>query len=449
MGMSRWGKFFPRLLTAVLSACLQPQAQSAYLRISVDPSTATILVGETKTLTATVLTLEGHALSVPTSWWSADSEVATVGASGLLRGLGAGSTTIHATAEGLEALATIEVSLMQLRPESPRVLLLDTLRLSLFIADSSGTIVQRPADVWISSEPTIASIDSNGVVTGRATGTASIIAVRDNKVASVAVVVAPWTFVGAGDIAECTTPGAQATAALLDSAPGIVFTLGDNAYPNGTSQDFANCYGPTWGRHKSRTRPTPGNHDYRTPGAAGYFQYFGASAGDPSKGYYSFDLGSWHIIALNSVVAIGPGSAQIAWLQSDLAAHQTTCTLAYWHYSLFSSGQYAVPAMRTAWQVLYDAGADVVLSGHDHFYERFGPQSPAGQLDSASGIRQFVVGTGGDYRQVFLAAAPNSEVRNNQTWGILKLLLHENRYHWEFIPVAGRTFGDSGTTFCH
>ncbi len=240
-----------------------------------------------------------------------------------------------------------------------------------------------------------------------------------------------------------------ATAALLDSAPGVVFTLGDNAYPNGAAQDFANCYAPTWGRHKSRTRPTPGNHDYKTAGAAGYFQYFGASAGDPSKGYYSFDLGSWHIIALNSVVAIGPGSAQIAWLQSDLAAHQTTCTLAYWHYSLFSSGQYAVPAMRTAWQVLYDAGADVVLSGHDHFYERFGPQSPAGQLDSASGIRQFVVGTGGDYQQPFLPPAPNSEVRNNQTWGILRLSLHENRYHWEFIPVAGRTFSDSGTTFCH
>ena len=168
MGMSRWGKFFPRLLTAVLSACLQPQAQSAYLRISVDPSTVTILVGETKTLTATVLTLEGHPLSVPTSWWSSDSEVATVGASGLLRGLGAGSTTIHARAEGLEAVATIQVSLMQLRPERPRVLLRDTLRLTLFIADSSATIVQRPADVWISSEPTIASIDSNGVVTGRA-----------------------------------------------------------------------------------------------------------------------------------------------------------------------------------------------------------------------------------------------------------------------------------------
>jgi len=449
MGMSRWGKYFPRLAVVVLCACLQPQAERAYLRISVSPNNATILVGETKTLTATVMNLDGQPLSVPTAWWSSDNTVATVTRSGLLRGLGPGSTTIHASAEGAEAVADVQVSLMQLRPESPRILLRDTLRFSLLVVDPSGAIVQSPADVWLSSEPTVASVDSNGVVTGRATGTVSIIAVRDNKVVSVAVVVEPWTFVGAGDIADCTSPGPQATAALLDSAPGVVFTLGDNAYPNGTAQDFANCYAPTWGRHKSRTRPTPGNHDYKTTGAAGYFGYFGASAGDPSKGYYSFDLGSWHIIALNSVIAIGSGSAQIAWLQSDLAAHQAMCTLAYWHYSLFSSGQYAVPAMRTAWQVLYDAGADVVLSGHDHFYERFGPQSPAGQLDSARGIRQFVVGTGGDYQQPFLPAIPNSEVRNNQTWGILKLSLHENRYHWEFIPVAGRTFSDSGTTFCH
>ena len=447
--MSRWGKYFPRLAVVVLCACLQPQAERAYLRISVSPNNATILVGETKTLTATVMNLDGQPLSVPTAWWSSDNTVATVTRSGLLRGLGPGSTTIHASAEGAEAVADVQVSLMQLRPESPRILLRDTLRFSLLVVDPSGAIVQSPADVWLSSEPTVASVDSNGVVTGRATGTVSIIAVRDNKVVSVAVVVEPWTFVGAGDIADCTSPGPQATAALLDSAPGVVFTLGDNAYPNGTAQDFANCYAPTWGRHKSRTRPTPGNHDYKTTGAAGYFGYFGAGAGDPSKGYYSFDLGSWHIIALNSVIAIGSGSAQIAWLQSDLAAHQAMCTLAYWHYSLFSSGQYAVPAMRTAWQVLYDAGADVVLSGHDHFYERFGPQSPAGQLDSARGIRQFVVGTGGDYQQPFLPAIPNSEVRNNQTWGILKLSLHENRYHWEFIPVAGRTFSDSGTTFCH
>jgi hypothetical protein len=262
-------------------------------------------------------------------------------------------------------------------------------------------------------------------------------------------------FVGAGDVASCALSNDEATAQLLDGIAGTVFTLGDNAYPDGTLDEFANCYDPTWGRHKARTHPTVGNHEYNTPGAAGYFSYFGAAAGDPATGYYSFDLGAWHIIALNSncseVGGCGAGSSQEQWLRADLAAHPATCTLAYWHHPRFSSGIYGDNAkVRAFWQALYDSGADVALSAHDHNYQRFAPQDPEGVADPMQGIREFVAGTGGKDLYTFPGEpSPNTKVRNDDTFGVLKLTLRSDRYDWEFVPVAGGAFTDTGSTFCH
>jgi hypothetical protein len=257
-------------------------------------------------------------------------------------------------------------------------------------------------------------------------------------------------LVGAGDIATCSGTGDEATANLLDGIAGTVFTTGDNVYPDGTSAEFANCYDPTWGRHKARTRPSAGNHDYHTQGAAGYYSYFGAAAGDPSKGYYSYNLGDWHIIVLNSEISAGANSAQVQWLRADLAAHPVACTAAYWHKPRFSSGEHhgSSTSMRPLWQALYDFGADVVLAGHEHNYERFAPQDPEGVADPARGIREFVVGMGGRSHYAFGTPIANSEVRNADTYGVLKLTLHPTSYTWEFIPEAGKTFTDSGTASC-
>ena len=260
-------------------------------------------------------------------------------------------------------------------------------------------------------------------------------------------------LLAAGDIADCASAGDEAAAALLDSLPGTVVTLGDNVYERGTAQEFTDCYAPSWGRHKARTRPAPGNHDYLTAGAAGYFGYFGAAAGDPAQGYYSYDLGAWHILALNSVcweVGCGPGSPQEQWLRADLAAHPSVCTLAYWHHPLFSSGLHgSLTLMQDIWQALYDLGADVVLSGHDHSYERFAPQDPNGLADPLRGIREFVVGTGGRSHYAIQTPLPSSEVHNTKTFGVLKLTLHPADYDWKFIPEAGKTFIDSGSGACH
>jgi acid phosphatase type 7 len=260
-------------------------------------------------------------------------------------------------------------------------------------------------------------------------------------------------LVGAGDIAHCSTTTDEATAKLLDGIGGTVFTLGDNAYNSGTAAEFSNCYEPTWGRHKARTKPSVGNHEYLTSGASGYFNYFGAAAGDPKKGYYSYDRGEWHVIVLNSncsYVSCAVGSAQEQWLRADLAAHQNKCTLAYWHAPLFSSGDHGnSTSVRPFWNALYQANADLVLSGHDHDYERFAPQRPDGTLDTARGIREFVVGTGGTYLRPFGTIKPNSQSRNATAHGVLKLTLHSGSYEWKFVPVVGKTFTDSGITACH
>lgn len=261
-------------------------------------------------------------------------------------------------------------------------------------------------------------------------------------------------FVGAGDIASCNSSGDEATANLLEGISGTVFTLGDNAYDAGHPTEYTNCYDPTWGRHKARTRPAPGNHDYYTAGAIGYYNYFGSTAGDPTKGYYSYDLGAWHVIVINSECAqVGgcyAGSPQEEWLRADLAAHPTACTLAYWHSPRFSSGSTHGSSllMQAIWQALYDFRADLVLTGHEHNYERFAPQDPLGNLDNARGIREFVVGTGGKSHYGFGTILPNSQARNSDTYGVLKLTLHSASYDWEFIPEAGKTFTDSGSASC-
>jgi len=238
---------------------------------------------------------------------------------------------------------------------------------------------------------------------------------------------------------------------LLDKIPGTVFTAGDNAYPNGTAQQFSECYGTSWGRHKQRTRPAPGNHDYKTAQAAPYFKYFGANAGPPGQGYYSYDLGTWHIVALNSVAnAASWGKPQEDWLTKDLAASPSACKLAYWHHPYTSSGKDHgnSPHMRQLFTILYRFGADIAVAGHDHIYERFGPQDPDGKADPR-GIRQFTAGTGGEQLYAIGMVKPNSEVRNATAHGVLKFTLHAASYDWEFIPIAGETFRDLGSAKCH
>jgi hypothetical protein len=256
-------------------------------------------------------------------------------------------------------------------------------------------------------------------------------------------------LLAAGDIGWCGAPDPEATAKLLDANPGEVAALGDIAYPDGTSSDFEKCYAPTWGRHRSRTHPIPGNHDYHTAGAAPYFAFFGDAAGSPGHGYYSYTLETWHIVALDSNVAIGAGSAQVAWLADDLRLNASPCTLAYLHHPLYSSGpSLGVGFTRDAWRVLYQSGVDVVLTGHDHLYERFGPQDPDGRPDYSLGIREFVVGTGGAPLYDVTRLAANSEVVG-RAHGVLRLTLKPGKYEWEFLPAAGNTFRDFGSGACH
>jgi len=278
----------------------------------------------------------------------------------------------------------------------------------------------------------------------------------------------PVTVLAAGDIAFCErswgrrimdwlrgysgAAGAPATAALLDRLPGAVLILGDLAYWEGRAEEFAGCYDRSWGRHKDRGYPVPGNHEYRSPEARPYFDYWGERAGEAGKGYYSFDLGAWHIVALNSNIAVGSGSEQEAWLRRDLAASEADCILAYWHHPLFSSGHNGdQPQMQDATRALYEAGASVVLGGHDHDYERFTPMDPDGQPDPERGLRSFVAGTGGGQLKPHTIHEPpreNSEVVTGTAWGVLELTLYAGSYDWRFVPVDGHSFEDSGRAPC-
>jgi acid phosphatase type 7 len=263
-------------------------------------------------------------------------------------------------------------------------------------------------------------------------------------------------LLGAGDIADCERSEDELTADLVEGIAGTVFTVGDNAYPDGSRHDFQACYGPSWGRPeiKDRTRPAPGDEDYDTDGASAYYDYFGPAAGDPRSGYYAYDAGSWRVYMLNSncasVGGCGEGSAQEAWLRADLAAEPRACVLAIWHHPYFSSGPSGggYSTVRNFWRVLTTARAELVLSGHDHVYERFAPQNAEGVADP-NGLRQFVVGTGGADPDRFHTIGPNSEIRERSVFGILVLRLAPGSYEWEFITVAGREFSDSGSAECH
>ncbi|RZA35459.1 MAG: alkaline phosphatase [Lysobacteraceae bacterium] len=278
-----------------------------------------------------------------------------------------------------------------------------------------------------------------------------------------------YTVYAAGDIARCKHPdprwsGAAATGKLVegllraDDRAGLqsaVLTLGDHTYPIGAAAEFERCYGPTWGRFRERTWPTPGNHEYATPGAAPYFAYFGERARPQGRSWYSLRLGSWLVISLDSNLKGAEHAAQIAWLREELAGQKAACTLAFWHHPLYTSGGHLGPGrMRDAFALLHAAGAEIVLSGHDHDYERFAPQDADGRRDPARGVRQFVVGTGGAYATPFLQFTPNSEVREASMDGVLKLRLLDGAYEWRFLPadpaqVPPGATPDHGRQACH
>lgn len=440
----------------MLGAC--PRSISGpELTLTVSPATATLFVNDSSRFTATLADEEGAPVPAPVVWSVDRPAVASVDSTGLVRALSEGTATIQASARGEVATASISVAVdngtLTVSPGGASLWVDATQQFTATLVNRHGdTLPANPE--WTSSNPAAATVDRNGLVRGVGAGSATIEARVGPSVATASVTVGPRpasvTLVGAGDIASCGSGGDEATARLLDSIPGTVFTAGDNAYPNGSAEDYAQCYAPSWGRHKARTRPSPGNHEYYTPGAAAYFGYFGSAAGDPDKGYYSYELGAWHVVMLNSSLNVGTGSPQETWLRADLAAHQARCTIAIFHHPRFSSGPHgSSAAMQSIWKALYDGGADVVVAGHDHLYERFAPQNADGQLDAARGIRQFVVGTGGASAYAVFSPSPNSEVRSSGTRGVLKLTLYADRYEWKFVPVRGASFTDSGIASCH
>lgn len=270
----------------------------------------------------------------------------------------------------------------------------------------------------------------------------------------------PAVLVVAGDIAHCSTSSKQddMTALLVQDIVtqypnAVVAPLGDNAYPDGRAIDYANCYAPTWGvpEIKSRTRPVVGNREYVVPGASAYFDYFGASAGDPSKGYYSYDLGAWHIVVLNDNINYRVGSPQYNWLKADLAANPTACTMAMWHTPRFyNTGSGSRPGQMDMWNPLYEAGAEIILGAHTHTYERFAKNTPTGAADPVRGVRQFLAGMGGKSIGIPSLKMWNVEAQNlSKTYGVLKFTLEPDAYSWEFVPIPGGTYRDSGRELCH
>jgi len=433
--------------------------------VTVTPAASSIHVGDLLQLTATTLDANGNPLTGRTvTWQSANSSVASVDASGVVTGKAAGGpVTIVATSEGKGGSASVSVTLapvasVDMAPPSPTIQVNGTIQITATPKDASGNVLSGRAITWASSAPAIATVNSTGFVVGLQTGTANITATSEGIVGTSVINVQPASgppvIAGAGDIADCSRLSQEGTARVLDGIPGTVVTLGDQAYENGSITDYMNCYDPSWGRHKARTRPSPGNHEYnfgQAAGAPGYYQYFGAAAGDPAKGYYSYDLGAWHLIVINSNLDMSTGSAQEQWLRTDLAAHPAVCTVAYWHHPRFSSGgNGSTAATQPIWQALYDYGADLVLNGHDHDYERFAPQTPTGARDDANGIREIISGTGGNSLYSWPGnPIANSEIRSNVNYGIIKITLWPTSYDWDFIPVAGGTFSDHGTSLCH
>lgn len=285
---------------------------------------------------------------------------------------------------------------------------------------------------------------------------------RDHVVASPDFDAVPGkgvTIYAAGDIADCrlaapALTGAAETAALIPAdlvrdSDAAVLALGDNTYPIGLLTEFTDCYEPTWGRFKKHTHPAPGNHEYYSPQAAGYYRYFGDAAGPSRRGYYSTRIGSWHVVSLNSNLPPAAHAEQLAWLEDDLARNRSVCTLAFWHHPRFSSGGHGGSLrMDDAWKTLARSGADVVLAAHDHNYERFAPLDADGNPDKENGIRSFVVGTGGAHLTPLRPAHAHSEASTNSTHGVLKMVLKPTGYEWEFLPVKAEGFRDRGSGTC-
>ena len=433
--------------------------------VEVTPPTATVPVGQTVQLTATPQDSTDAPLpDRPVTWTSDNPAIVSVDVNGLATGKTPGSATITATSEGKSGVSyisvteipSVPVASVTVSPPTATVEVDQTVQLTATPKDANGSPLTGRTVTWSSSATAVAIVNGSGLVTGRASGAATITATSEGQrgTAEVTVTARPpgrgEVLVGAGDIADCGSSGAEATAALLDAIPGTVFTAGDNAYSSGTASEYANCYDPTWGRHKARTRPAPGNHEYNTSDAAPYYAYFGANAGPSGRGYYSYDLGDWHLISLNSNIDMSAGSAQELWLRADLAATTKTCVLAYWHHPRFSSGSHGSSTeSQPLWQALYDYNADVVVVGHDHNYQRFAPQTPSGAPDPVRGIREFVAGTGGRSHYSFSTPIANTEAYSTDTWGVLKLTLDAASYSWEFIPIAGGTYRDAGTGACH
>ena len=449
-----------------------PPPPAPVATVTVSPASASVESAKTVQLTATLHDASGNQLTGRAiTWTSLNPSVATVSTSGLVSGITAGTANVFAASEGKSDTATITVvaappppptpvASVTVAPATASIETTKTVQLSATLKDANGGTLTGRSITWTSLNPNVATVSGTGLVTGVSAGSANVFALSEGKSDTAAITVTTplpppppgsgVVFVGAGDIGDCGRDGKEQTAKLLDNIAGTVFTTGDNAYPDGTDEDFANCYDASWGRHKARTYPSPGNHDYHTSGASGYYKYYGANAGPAGRGYFSFDLGDWHIISLNSNISMSSTSAQVTWLKADLAATTKKCVLAYWHHPRFSSGDHGNnSSTQPLYQALYDADADLILTGHDHSYERFAPQTHTGAADAVRGIRQFVIGTGGRSFYDFGTIKPNSEVRNTGTWGVVKFTLYADRYEWEFVPVAGKTFTDKGTQMCH
>jgi len=326
----------------------------------------------------------------------------------------------------------------------------DALTYSWNFGDGATSSDMKPSHTYAATgdyDVSLRVTDARGAQSDPSTTTADV------TIASPSVV-----MIGAGNITTCTGSRDTQTAALIAAEPdAVVFTLGDNAFPDGSDEDYSDCYGPTWGQFKSRTHPTLGNHEYRLGNADGSFNYFGPQLGERNKGWYSYDLGTtWHVIVLNDntpYTAFGPGSEQATWLANDLAANTRPCTIAMWHVPLFQSsntaGYTSNAERRVLWDMLYAAGAEIVLNGQQHQYERMKPMTPAGAVDESNGILEINVGTGGESTELpTVAIHPNSVVRG-ATFGVLKLTLKTSGYDWAFVPVAGSSFSDSGSGTCH
>ena len=436
----------------------------AVASVTVSPSSATVQVGGTVQLTATPKDAAGNPLTDRTvTWASSDTTIARVNGSGLVTGkANGGPITITATSEGKSGtsaitVTTVPVASVDVTPSTATIQVNATVQLVAAVKDSNGNPVDGATVTWVSLSPAVANVSARGYVVGLTAGTANITATSQGKSDTSVVTVQPSSgppvLAGAGDIADCSRLSQEGTAKVLDGIVGQVATFGDGAYPDGSLSDYMNCFDPSWGRHKARTRPSTGNHEYNhgtSAGAPGYFAYWGAAAGDSGVGYYSYELGAWHIVVINSNVDMSAGSPQEQWLRADLAAHPTTCTLAYWHHPRFSSGgNGSTVATQPIWQALYDNYADVVINGHDHDYERFAPQTPDGTLDTVRGIREFVVGTGGNSLYSWPGnPIANSEVRSDVSYGVIKMTLWPTTYDWQFVPVAGGAFTDQGTGAC-